>query len=288
MHDGPASNPFVWQGQFGVMQEGETSLYYMRARYYDALPARFLTRDPLDSLAPNEIDPYQYARGSPLLFNDPTGLAVGTPAELTTFFETTRFAPSIRFYGENPGLWTGVGGVPPLRPFPDSFTPSDGCAWSRLFCRPLPGLTTNLPTDRSAMQPCGSWSLYCYPSRPPDNSGWCLDFSVAGKEVAPENQSPGPNSFASDVLMFSFTPASPLTTLKLGSPTLPILGLSISTSSPPNARSELLCGPAPSQQDRWGDYLDNWGLHEVFDTAHERCTPKFDWKTASINLKSGR
>jgi RHS repeat-associated protein len=81
-HAGSTINPFTWQGQFGVMQEGATSLYYMRARYYDSAPARFLSRDPVRSLAPNAIDPYQYALGDPARYIDPTGLSAHVP--LTT------------------------------------------------------------------------------------------------------------------------------------------------------------------------------------------------------------
>jgi RHS repeat-associated protein len=67
-------NPFTWQGQFGVMQEPGTKLYYMRFRYYDASTERFLSRDPLLSAAPREVNPYQYAAGNPVANGDPTGL----------------------------------------------------------------------------------------------------------------------------------------------------------------------------------------------------------------------
>lgn len=65
-------NPFTWRGRAGVMREG-TSLYYMRARYYDSLTARFLSRDPVRSLGPRSANPYQYGLGNPLLYGDPTG-----------------------------------------------------------------------------------------------------------------------------------------------------------------------------------------------------------------------
>ena len=67
-------NPFTWQGQFGVMQEPGTKLYYTRFRYYDASIQRFLSRDPLFSPAPREVNPYQYAAGNPVANGDPTGL----------------------------------------------------------------------------------------------------------------------------------------------------------------------------------------------------------------------
>ncbi len=71
---GSTPNPFTWLGRWGVMQEGSTGLYYMRARYYDSMSARFLSRDPIRQLGPREINPYQYASGDPLSRIDPSGL----------------------------------------------------------------------------------------------------------------------------------------------------------------------------------------------------------------------
>ncbi len=70
-------NPFTWQGQWGVMQEPGTSLFYLRFRYYDSAFARFLSRDPLFSPAPREINSYQYAAGNPVANGDPAGLKTG-------------------------------------------------------------------------------------------------------------------------------------------------------------------------------------------------------------------
>jgi len=69
---GMLDNPFTWQGRFGVMTEGN-DVYYLRARYYDAHTGRFISRDPVDSLNPKEINPYQYALGNPLMFVDVVG-----------------------------------------------------------------------------------------------------------------------------------------------------------------------------------------------------------------------
>jgi RHS repeat-associated protein len=71
-HTGTMENPFVWQGEFGVMQVGQ-NLYYMRDRYYDATTARFISRDPELSLNPLTSEPYAYAGGNPLLLIDPYG-----------------------------------------------------------------------------------------------------------------------------------------------------------------------------------------------------------------------
>ena len=76
-HSGTSDNPFTFVGRWGVMQEGQTSLYYMRNRYYDSATARFDSRDPVASIDPRELSQYQYAVGNPLSFIDPMGLKEG-------------------------------------------------------------------------------------------------------------------------------------------------------------------------------------------------------------------
>ena len=70
------ANPFTWQAQDGVMQDPGTKLFYARFRYYDGATGRFLSRDPLFSPAPAEVNPYQYAAGDPVANGDPMGLKV--------------------------------------------------------------------------------------------------------------------------------------------------------------------------------------------------------------------
>jgi RHS repeat-associated protein len=82
---GSTQNPFTWQGASGYMQEGSTSLYFARARYYDSATARFISRDPVHNPSPRVIDPYQYALGDPVDFFDPSGLnPLGTPTVTMT------------------------------------------------------------------------------------------------------------------------------------------------------------------------------------------------------------
>lgn len=70
---GSTENPFTFLGAQGVMQEGSTGLFYMRARYYDSATARLLspTLDP--SASPKSINPYQYGWANPLRFTNPSG-----------------------------------------------------------------------------------------------------------------------------------------------------------------------------------------------------------------------
>jgi len=47
-HQGRSDQPFTYQSRWGVRQEGSSgTLYHLRARYYDATTARFMSRDPI-------------------------------------------------------------------------------------------------------------------------------------------------------------------------------------------------------------------------------------------------
>jgi len=76
--DGQSDQPFTFVGEHGVREEGVAGLYHMRARYYDSLTGRFLSRDPVwpDLTDPKSINPYQYVGQNPLSFIDPSGLSV--------------------------------------------------------------------------------------------------------------------------------------------------------------------------------------------------------------------
>ena len=67
---GSLTNPF----QFTARElDSETSLYYMRARYFDPQTGRFLSEDPLGFSVGNNF--YAYVLNSPLNLIDPVGLA---------------------------------------------------------------------------------------------------------------------------------------------------------------------------------------------------------------------
>ncbi len=63
---------FRFQGQW---LEGSTGLYHFRARDYDPVVGRFLSRDPAEPVLeePESLDPYQYAYGNPKVYGDPEG-----------------------------------------------------------------------------------------------------------------------------------------------------------------------------------------------------------------------
>lgn len=66
-------NPFVFQGKYGVMEDAG-GMSYLRARYLDRRSGRFLSRDPLAGTLPKAANPYQYALGNPMRYQDPLGL----------------------------------------------------------------------------------------------------------------------------------------------------------------------------------------------------------------------
>ena len=74
-HAGTTMQPFTFLGEYGVEQESST-LYYARARYYDAVNGRFLSKDlyPFDLNNPQTINRYVYGTNNPLVVFDYSGL----------------------------------------------------------------------------------------------------------------------------------------------------------------------------------------------------------------------
>ncbi len=56
----------------GRLYDGETGLYYFRARYYNPETGRFLQRDPMRNQG--RLTLYQYAGGNPIVYGDPFGM----------------------------------------------------------------------------------------------------------------------------------------------------------------------------------------------------------------------
>jgi len=72
-----ATREVLWAPSYprGEQYDSDLGLYYLRARYYKPLTARFMGRDPDDHgpLSPNEMHKYLYASGDPVNAMDPTG-----------------------------------------------------------------------------------------------------------------------------------------------------------------------------------------------------------------------
>jgi RHS repeat-associated protein len=69
---GTTTNSYRYTGQ---QFDAVTGLYSLRARFYNPIDGRFLSRDgaPVDVMNPVELNRYVYTRNSPIDFGDPTG-----------------------------------------------------------------------------------------------------------------------------------------------------------------------------------------------------------------------
>ena len=126
---GSSTQPFTYVGAFGVRVEG--GLYHMRARYYDPVSARFLSRDSQGPVLsdPGSLDPYAYANQNPSRYVDPTGADGEDDDPFYDSFLTPFYDPRlIPFYGPETGygavprIFSTLGGfdpVPPKAPTPE-------------------------------------------------------------------------------------------------------------------------------------------------------------------------
>jgi RHS repeat-associated protein len=69
---GTTPNNYLYRGE---QYDPDLGLYYLRARYYNPLTGRFMSRDPEDGKAedPASLHKYLYAGGDPVNLADPTG-----------------------------------------------------------------------------------------------------------------------------------------------------------------------------------------------------------------------
>jgi RHS repeat-associated protein len=73
-HTGTTPNNYLYRAE---QYDSDLRLYYLRARYYNPLTGRFLSRDPVSgsSSDPKSLHKYLYAGGEPVNADDPTGRA---------------------------------------------------------------------------------------------------------------------------------------------------------------------------------------------------------------------
>ena len=65
--------PFQFGGELGYNKDVASEGYYIRARYYQAIVARWTTRDPLIAEPDSSTKPYQYCGTNPINSIDPSG-----------------------------------------------------------------------------------------------------------------------------------------------------------------------------------------------------------------------
>ncbi|RHX83638.1 hypothetical protein DLM75_23775 [Leptospira stimsonii] len=70
----------------GQEEDGETGLYYYKARYYDPLIGRFTQADSVfDTSRPMAMDLYMYTEGNPVRWRDPSGHSLDFPGVVHMF-----------------------------------------------------------------------------------------------------------------------------------------------------------------------------------------------------------
>ncbi|HEU5314746.1 MAG TPA: RHS repeat-associated core domain-containing protein [Chloroflexota bacterium] len=104
---GTGSSEYRYTGQ---QQEAASGLTYLRARFYDSVTGRFLSKDPFPGATalPASQHPYAYAHGAPTQYTDPSGLCLWDlclgEAELTILgigFLAATAGPSIHAWIES-------------------------------------------------------------------------------------------------------------------------------------------------------------------------------------------
>ena len=71
---GSTINPFRWVGSLGYYHDPDLLQYYIRARHYDPVLARWLSVDPIGILA-GDANLYRHVKNDPISRRDPSGLA---------------------------------------------------------------------------------------------------------------------------------------------------------------------------------------------------------------------
>jgi RHS repeat-associated protein len=96
-------NPFLYVGQYGVMDE-DNGLLFMRARYYDPVVGRFISKDPIGYWG--GINLYGYVANNPISYVDATGESAFPPGNAFPVAKCYAVARSIREEGRNRYPWT--------------------------------------------------------------------------------------------------------------------------------------------------------------------------------------
>jgi RHS repeat-associated protein len=167
---GSTPNNYLYRGE---QWDADLGLYYLRARYYNPLTGRFLSRDPEDGNVTNpaSLHKYNYASGDPVNRLDPTGRADAieyallrfVPAAITFTFGKCAWDIGFSELGyKQPGMlcpYAPAWPIPPSKPWPPPPLPTPPCD-----CTPFEAVITfwmNTVTWRYNELLIDRWQLYC-------------------------------------------------------------------------------------------------------------------------------
>ncbi|MDH2429166.1 polymorphic toxin-type HINT domain-containing protein [Sphaerisporangium sp. TRM90804] len=141
--------PFTERGFLGKVQDDNTGLTYLSARYYDAAIGKFISTDPLlDTRRPQWANPYAYAGNNPVGFSDPTGLShcSNKDADYNACLQDESRRKCTKLYGKSTcqQMWRAAGEVRLIKDFiRDCAPPSAGKINVCGTMRQLLGLTND-------------------------------------------------------------------------------------------------------------------------------------------------
>ena len=96
-HTGTTPNNYLYRGE---QWDPDLGLYYLRARYYNPLTGRFMSRDPNEGkrFHPETLHKYLYAGGDPANAVDPTGRGAWEYIKITAYVVLTDYINTKLFY----------------------------------------------------------------------------------------------------------------------------------------------------------------------------------------------
>jgi RHS repeat-associated protein len=157
----------------GEQFDADLSLYYLRARYYNAGTGRFLSRDPDDGVStdPATLHKYVYAGGDPVNSKDPTGHdAIAEYGIMTAAI----FGPNVTVkqydkYTGNYVITSGPSTIVALKLL--------SCSINTLYAGDALGVATQEPVLFDFVE-CTAWKDDCTTAPPePSNSPVCKIYS---------------------------------------------------------------------------------------------------------------
>jgi RHS repeat-associated protein len=94
----PTLNSYLYRGE---RYDADLGLYYLRARWYNPVTGRFLTRDPYQGSAydPASLHRYNYARANPVNFIDPSGRSAAAENALVLSLNSVAEAAGVAALG---------------------------------------------------------------------------------------------------------------------------------------------------------------------------------------------